>query len=133
MKTRHAVLFSTILVLSSVITANCASLPKPTSSEPFIGEWVNGIWESAKYRGVNGGVSVVITPMPDGKLLIAVTLTNSRFASWSTPAEFKDGKLVVDRPKLKMELTINKKGRLEATYDNVGVDDGTWSSLTKKN
>lgn len=132
MKTR-TVLFFTLLALVITLTGACATTsPVNNDPESFLGEW-SGTWRSSVYSILKGNMDLAIRQLDDGSFkLVANNITNSKFTHWSAIATFKDEMLVVDQPRLKMELRLYEDGRqLEATYDNNGRDIGVlW--LTKK-
>lgn len=127
------VLFLTLFALVAVAAGCAATSPqvRPATPDSFVGTW-EGSWQSSVGKG-SGGVNLTISLRPDdGSFDLVVNLTNSRFANWGTEARFKDGTLVVDRPRLQMELRLYENGRFEATYDVSGGDRGYWSLTRKK-
>mgnify|MGYP001564316219 CR=1 FL=1 len=128
------VLFFALLALVITFASACASLPpqtKPTSPELFAGEH-EGIWRSS-LGNWSGDVDLTIGKPRDAGIDLSVRLTNSRFGSWQTVAQFVGGEFVVDRPSLWMVLRLYGADHLEAEYHNkISGDKGTWSLTRKK-
>jgi hypothetical protein len=78
-------------------------------------------------------VDLTVGKPREGEIDFWVRLTNSRFGSWQSVAQFVGGELVVDRPSLWMVFRLHGDDRLEAEYHNrMTGDRGTWSLARKK-
>ena len=130
-----AVIVPLVLTLA-IITASCAGMPpqdRPTSIEPFLGNWA-GNWRSSVNPSDGGTVSVEIIAdtqrSPNGAIY---TAKSPQFQMNRIKGELRNGELAFITPwRAELTFALYGKDRLEVTYFNPGNQDrGIWS-LSRK-
>lgn len=125
-----------LAVTLAIITASCAGMPpqaRPTSIEPFLGNWT-GSWRSSVNPSDGGTVSVEIIADTQGRPNGAIyTAMSPQFRMNRIRGELRNGELVFTTPwRAELTFALYGKDRLEVTYSNpVNQDRGIWS-LSRK-
>ena len=124
---------SILLATSAVVFGAGPAISQSVNADsiaPFLKHFA-GTWQSS-IGSMSGWVDLDITQTSESIAALSVRLTNSKFASWSAAAELKGGVLIVDRPRLKMELRLRADGGLDATYAIASGEKGRWSLSPEK-
>jgi len=127
----HPTLLLALLVSCASLLGCASPQVRPTSPDPFLGDWT-GTWQSSANPASNGelpSVKISRDSSDPKRYRFDATLTRAVVPGFSSDGEFKDGEL---RFKTARGTTVNFKmlqnSGIEGEYYNPGNrDSGTWN------